>query len=348
MNRGLLAVPVILLALLAALWSGLSRSGWNLPLSDAAGQHGHFMVNCFLASLIFLERAVTMRQWWIRLLPLGNAVAVVPFLMGENVVAQWLLIAGSTGFLLLCCWFVYCYHELYYYVFVAAAASLVAGNVLLLRTSSYPSAAGWWICFLLFTIVAERLELSKFLPRTALQKGALLALLALVPLALALPAPWADRLLSFALAATGCWLLRFDMARRALRSSAAHRYSAVLLLTGFGWLIVVAALLVFKTRIPLGYDAVLHGFFIGFVFSMIFAHAPIILPALLKKRIAVYHRWLYVPFALLQASLLLRICADVCGEPLLRKWAASGNGLAIVLFAASVAIRVRRQLRSKA
>ncbi|RYY83925.1 MAG: hypothetical protein EOO15_20450, partial [Chitinophagaceae bacterium] len=212
MNRALLAVPFIVAALLAAIWGGLSRSGWELPMPAAAGAHGHLMVNCFLASLIMLERAVTMRQWWLRLLPLLNALAVIPFLAGYATPAQWMLLAGSSGFLLLCCWFVYRYRDLYYYVFVAAAAALLAGNIILLRTGSYPAAAGWWMVFLLFTIVAERLELSKFLPRTWLQKGLLLVFLALSLLALLITPPVGDYLLAFALAGSAAWLLRFDMA----------------------------------------------------------------------------------------------------------------------------------------
>ncbi len=48
------------------------------------------------------------------------------------------------------------------------------GNVLLLTKNFYPFAVPWWMAFLLFTIVPERLELSKFLPVTNGNKNLLL------------------------------------------------------------------------------------------------------------------------------------------------------------------------------
>ncbi|GAB4092906.1 hypothetical protein [Flaviaesturariibacter terrae] len=347
MKTALLALPLVLLSLLAAIWGGWIRTGWNLPLTAAAAQHGNLMVNSFLASLIMLERAILFRQLWVRLLPLLNAASVLAFLAGAPMLAEAFLIAGGTGFLLLCCWFVARYRELYYYVFAAGAFCGLAGHLVFLRTGSYAAAAPCWIDFLLLTIVAERLELSKFLPRTGVQKGLLLLFLA-AALGALLPAdPVAGRaLLALALGATGLWLLRYDMARRALRANGTHYYSALLLIIGFWWLLACAAFLLGQGRVVFGYDAVLHSFFIGFVFSMIFAHAPVILPALLKKRLQLYHPVLYVPFVLLQLSLLLRLCADLHGSGALRRWAGLGNGISILLFAGMVALRTTRQLRS--
>src|SRR5690554_3385934 len=59
--------PLMFLAgisLLAALWAGLVRIGWNWPAAGLlpAGQHGAFMVSGFLGTLISLERAVALRQ----------------------------------------------------------------------------------------------------------------------------------------------------------------------------------------------------------------------------------------------------------------------------------------------
>jgi hypothetical protein len=48
------------LALLAGLWAGLLRLGWQLPplLLQLPAQHGPLMVSGFLGTLISLERAV--------------------------------------------------------------------------------------------------------------------------------------------------------------------------------------------------------------------------------------------------------------------------------------------------
>ena len=346
MKPVLAVLPLILVSLLAAIWAGWIRSGWQLPLPAAAGQHGNLMVNVFLGSLIMLERAVTFRQWWVRLLPLVNATALLFLLTGRFYPAQGLLLAGSAGFVALCLWLYARHRELHYFVFVVAAICLTVGNALLLASGSFPMAAGWWIAFLLLTIVAERLELSKFLPRTTAQRSLLLACLSGVLPGLLLPRPAGTWFLALALAGTGFWLLRFDMARHSLRVPGAHRYSARLLLAGFCWLPVTSLLLLLQPQLPYGYDAVLHAFFIGFVFSMIFSHAPVILPAILKKRLQVYQPVLFVWFGLLQLSLLLRIAADLASHEALRRWAVVANGLAILLFFATVAARTVPQLRS--
>ena len=83
------------------------------------------------------------------------------------------------------------------------------------------------------------------------------------------------------------------------------------------------------------YDALLHAVFVGFVFSMIFGHAPIIFPAVLGVP-PFYRPVLYAPLALLHASLALRIVADVAGYMALRRWGGLLGAAAIVLFLASV------------
>jgi hypothetical protein len=77
------------------------------------------------------------------------------------------------------------------------------------------------------------------------------------------------------------------------------------------------------------YDAALHAIFVGFVFSMVFGHAPVILPAVLRVKLP-YHPALYVPLALLHASLALRVFVS----PLAGAW---GNAAAIALFIATAA-----------
>src|SRR5690606_8032025 len=79
------------------------------------------------------------------------------------------------------------------------------------------------------------------------------------------------------------WLLRFDVATRLARSTGLPRYMAICLLAGYGWLVVAAGIWLVAGPVGAGpaYDAVLHAIFLGFVLSMIMAHAPVILPAVL-------------------------------------------------------------------
>src|SRR5690625_4020954 len=92
---------------------------------------------------------------------------------------------------------------------------------------------------------------------------------------------------SVLLIAIAAWLIRYDVARRTIRSEQWTRYSAWSLLTGYGWIVIGGGLgLVYGLPIagPL-YDAILHIFFVGFVFSMIFAHAAVIIPSLTGKMV---------------------------------------------------------------
>src|SRR5699024_166930 len=61
------------------------------------------------------------------------------------------------------------------------------------------------------------------------------------------------------------------------------------------------------------YDAMLHALFLGFVISMIFAHAPVVVPAVLGRPLP-YRRVLYLPLVLLHGSLLLRLLGGVAGQ----------------------------------
>lgn len=65
------------------------------------------------------------------------------------------------------------------------------------------------------------------------------------------------------------------------------------------------------------YDATLHTFIIGFVFAMIFGHAPVIFPAVFG--LPVQFRWTaFVPLAVLDVSLMLRLQGDMDNLPTLR------------------------------
>jgi hypothetical protein len=64
---------------------------------------------------------------------------------------------------------------------------------------------------------------------------------------------------------------------------------------------------------------------------MIFGHAPIIVPALLRVALP-YRAWFYLPLVILHASLAERIAGDLLLMPALRERGALGNAAAIVLF----------------
>ena len=149
------------------------------------------------------------------------------------------------------------------------------------------------------------------------------------------------------LLAVTAWLVVFDVARRTVRADGLPRYIAAGLLAGYGWLALAGLLWAGAGPVLDGprYDATLHALFLGFVMSMIFVHAPVILPAVLHRPLP-YHRVLYVPLVLLHASLAVRIgLGDAAGVEPVWRWAGTANVASVLAFAACA---VAQSLRHRA
>jgi hypothetical protein len=142
----------------------------------------------------------------------------------------------------------------------------------------------------------------------------------------------------------GAWLLRFDIARHTIKKTGITRYIAACLLPGYIWLLVAGGLWLFAGHrsTTLMMDAMLHTIFLGFVFSMIFGHAPIILPAIMPVDIT-YRSAFYAPLILMQGALVVRVIADLTLNLALRQWAGLFNVLAILPFIGVMALSARRR-----
>jgi hypothetical protein len=191
--------------------------------------------------------------------------------------------------------------------------------------------------FLLLTIAGERLELSRVLKLTGRARAGFAAsvMLFLGGLVISLFSFGIGvRLSGAGLAALGLWLLVYDVARRTLRQTGLTRFIAVCLLPGYFWLMFAGALwLGWAERFSAGpvYDALLHSVLLGYVFSMIFGHAPLIIPATMGVGIR-YRPAFYLHLILLQAGLVLRLVGDLLPNSALRQWGGMLNVIAILLF----------------
>jgi hypothetical protein len=109
------------------------------------------------------------------------------------------------------------------------------------------------------------------------------------------------------------------VARRTVRQPGVTRYMAVGLLTGHAWLGFggLSALVSGVAASGLVYDATLHAVFLGFVMSMVFAHAPVIFPAVLGRPL-IYAPRFYAHLVVLHASVVLRIVRDLSDD--LARW----------------------------
>lgn len=218
------------------------------------------------------------------------------------------------------------------------------GNALWLTGASVAEVVALWAAFLVLTIAGERLELSRFLPPSAWRQPSLAVPLLLIGVGAAqsvIAAGPAWTVFGLGLVLLVVWSLWNDVARRTIRQSGLTRYVAVCLLSGYVWLAVSGLLMPALDDGLAGpaYDAALHALFVGFVFSMVFGHAPVILPAVLGLRLP-YHPIFYVPLAVLHLSLALRLGGDLLEMTAARQWGGLLNAGTIVLFIVLTASRV--------
>jgi hypothetical protein len=227
---------------------------------------------------------------------------------------------------------------------VMALGALVwlVGNAAWLAGAPVDRVVPAWLGFLVLTIAGERLELSRMLFHGPLVERGFLGLVLGLCVGLAVAAVTAGvgmRLVGGALVALAAWLARYDVALHTVRQAGLTRYVAVCLLAGYVWL-AAGGVLAVAVGLPAGgllYDAVVHAVFVGFVFSMVFGHAPIIFPSVLGVPVF-YRPVLYAPLALLHVSLGLRLAGDLVGPVALRRWGGLLNAVAVVLFLASAAL----------
>jgi len=350
-------LPLLVLgfiALAAGSAAGLVRSGWSLgpPAAGLVALHGPLMVCGFFGLLIALERAVAVDRAWPYLGPALATTAVVCLLSANVVAAAWLFVASSAVLLAATADVMRRQPALFTLTLTLGAAGLVAGNALWALGAPVADALWWWLAFLVLTIAGERLELSRFLPPSRKAQTGFALLLAFIAVGLAARhlTSWGAAPFGAALLGLAAWLFTYDIARRTVRGRGLTRFIAVCLLAGYAWLTIGAALLLAWGTAPPGspaHDAALHAITLGFVFSMVFGHAPIILPAVTKLALP-YRPVFYAPLLLLQVSLVVRLGGDAAGRA---DWTRSGallNAIALAAFVVVTASTIVRGLRRPA
>ena len=329
------------LALLSGVAGGLLRAGVALPvagtpswLPPAVLQHAFLMVVALLGTVIGIERAVALKRRLAFGAPLASAGAGVLMLAGLPGAAAGLAVVSAGVFVAVNGLLLRRQPAAHTGLLLVAALCALAGHGLL--AAGFPAVAvlPWWFAFLVLTIVAERLEMTRLMRRRAAAPftlGAAVGLLLVGAAASSVSPVFGGLLYGLALAALAAWLMAFDIVRRTLRAAGLSRYMAVALMLGYGWLGVAGTgwMMVGLGAAPWR-DTALHALGLGFVFSMVFAHAPVILPALLRVKL-LFGPWFYAPLALLQASLAWRLGGGAV-DPAWRTAGACGNALAMGLF----------------
>ena len=338
---------------LAGLDAALLRLGLPAPVTSArlADLHGPLMLVGFLGTVIALERCVALGRTWGWLAPFGNALGCLALLAGAPTPAAGVLLVTAQAALV----------GVYVAVHRRApstavdveamgALALLLGTLLWLRGLPVPQVVALWLLFPVLTIVGERLELARvaFLGPRVEPAVEALAALALLGACLVPVAPSARFLLGPALAALTAVMVRHDVARRTVHAHGGTRFAAVSMLAGYAWLGLSGLTWTLLGAHGDAYDVVVHTVTLGFAFSMVLAHAPTIVPAIVRRPLP-YHPAMWAAFALLHTGLLVRVVG--LAEGAAGAWqagGATGVGGVLVFLAVTVALTLTGPRRAQA
>lgn len=306
------------------------------------------MVSGFLGTLISLERAVALDRHWTYAAPLLSGMGAALLVVG---VAGWpgplLITLGSVFLVLIMVQILRIHVTLYAGVIIAGTLCWFVGNLLWLTGWPVPQVVAWWIGFPLLTVAGERLELGRFLQLPTRVTTAFIACVVLFlvgSIVSTVNYAFGLRLSGAGMVLLAVWLLRYDIASRRIKVGGQARFMAISLLSGYGWLAVGGVLAVNYGGLTAGpfYDAMLHTIFLGFTFSMIFAHAPIIFPAVLQLSFHYKSRF-YSHLFLLHITLALRVAGDLLLWWPGRLWGGLLNAVVLLLFLGNTLTSIRER-----
>lgn len=328
-------------ALISGMGAGLARLGWHMDTMSSNWLliHGPLMISGFLGTLICTERAVAIASRYPLsiIVPIINAVGTVTLLlMPHAIAAKILLTAGSIGLLVLFGLMLRLHPSRDMIVMALGAFCWGLGNGLWLGGHAVYQVVHLWVAFLVLTIVGERLELSRIRRLTPRAEQLFISAVSVYLSGVFLTIfnlDWGMRLLGTGAILQVAWLLRYDIARRTILQKGLPRYIAACLLTAYIWLGFAGLMALWKGAVYAGFDysLILHAFLLGFVFSMIFGHMPIILPALTGLKLE-YSPLFYGHLMLLHLTLLIRSTANLIQSVSIGQWGGLFNVLTILLF----------------
>ena len=340
------------IGLVVGVAAGLARLGYRVPsfALSATPWHGPLMIGGFFGVVIALERAVALGRRWAYAGPLLAGLGGVAVAVGKPAWSPWLLLAGSLLLLTASADVFRRQRALFTLTLLLGAACWTIGNLRWSLGAAVPNVVSAWLAFLVLTIAGERLELTRFLPPSGVASSAFATIVVAIGVGLFdASSPVGTAIFAAGLFMLSIWLLKHDIARRTVRTTGLPRFIATCVLSGYAWLAIGAATMLAAgfaagTR---SYDAAIHAIALGFVFAMVFGHAPLIIPAVLKVPLP-YHSSFYVPLMLLHGSLALRFCGDMADHV---SWIRTGAMLnvfglaAFVIAMLSAALREHERLR---
>lgn len=331
--------------LLTGLDTALLRLSLPAPVCDAglapgalASLHGPLMLVGFLGTVISLERAVAARAAWAFLAPAGLALGSLLGPVGApQGVGRLIILTGALALGAICIAVHRRAPSVAGDVEALGAIALILGCLLWIAGVPIEDCAPLWLLLPTLTIVGERLELARvaFLDGAVEAVVAGLSVTALLGACLHPAGDWAAVIIGPALLGLAVTMAYYDVARRTIRSrgraAGAVRFSAASMLAGYLWLAIAGAAWTIWGLTGDAYEIIIHALGLGFAFSMILAHAPTIIPAIVHRKLP-HHPLMWLPLALLHGGLALRVGALAAGA--LRPWQVGGVAgiIGILLF----------------
>lgn len=345
-------------ALLMAMWAGLVRGGWDFPPLRAGlpGVHGPLAVCGFLGTLFSLERAFAAKSISGYLAPLLiSAGSFVLLLFPVSSLGPLVIAAGSAAFLVLC--FLNLRFKWNLFTSMIAVGSVIWFVGIWIWVARWPvfNVYLWWMSFVLFGLIGQRLELAQRIrlntpPFKVLGAFMLVVLLGQVLMAtghLLIPEnmdiyidaivdprlKWGMRIAGVGMVLTAAWLLRYDAAWATMKQGGVAGYMSFCLISGYVWLGISGIFsLVFGGLVSgVRYDALLHSFFVGFVFFVLFAHGPAIFSSSFGLRFP-NTKWLMGVAVFLHLGLAARMAGDLLRQLELKNIGGLMNSLATLFF----------------
>ncbi|HJV61854.1 MAG TPA: hypothetical protein VJ743_12975 [Albitalea sp.] len=335
-------VALVATSLLCGMAGGLLRAGVVLPhaatlVQHAAIAHAALMISGFLGTVISIERAVAVKLKWAFGAPFAASLGGVCWLAGLPDAAIALGIVAAAIFVAVNVVVVRRQRVAHTVVLLLGAVAWLVGNAALARGAGIEGTLPWWFAFLVMTIAAERLEMTRLMRHRPGAQAALFAILGLMlagALLSGIDVASGGLVYGASLAALAAWLMLFDIARRTVHAHGLSRYMALCLLGGYVWLGVAGfAWAAHALGLP-ARDTALHALGLGFIVSMVMGHAPVILPAVARVKLW-FSALFYAPLALLHGSLVLRLAGGAF-DVHWRSVGATLNAIAILAFAATV------------
>ena len=335
------------------------------PLTSLQYHHGELMVFAFLAPLILTERYLGAANF-----SLNRSIHVMPFLAAAGAVLK--LLSWVTGVIVLntigsitiavaVVIYVYLLYSLgrqstqplpFRYMLLGALV-LLAGTLINISRSpaGNPAFTLLLISFPILTILGERVELSRFLSPAIYRRagwGFWVALVASAVLLFRILLVDNDYLVSVwavLLAMMVVPLLRSELTLVRLGRKGLHLYLGRHLVVAYVWLFLgLLVLVIAREGYPL-YDAATHALAIGFVFTMIMAHAPVIIPVIFPRKIA-EEKLGYYPLVLLTIGAGMRMVGYLLGAGGVKIPALAGlSGIVVLLAIIAFGVMITRSLR---